>query len=25
NKAHHITRIRYAVTKHDGLSLTVTM
>ncbi|HHF3061823.1 TPA: FeoC-like transcriptional regulator [Vibrio diabolicus] len=25
NKAHHIMRIRYAVTKHDGLSLTVTM
>ncbi|AUL94976.1 iron transporter FeoC [Vibrio vulnificus] len=25
NKAHSVTRIRYAVTKQDGLSLTVTM
>ncbi|MDV6253085.1 FeoC-like transcriptional regulator [Vibrio sp. EA2] len=25
NKAHHVTRIRYAVTSQDGLSLTVTM
>ncbi|HAS6044993.1 TPA: iron transporter FeoC [Vibrio vulnificus] len=25
NKAHSVTRVRYAVTKQDGLSLTVTM
>ncbi len=25
NKAHHVTRIRYALTRQDGLSLTVTM
>ena len=25
NKAHHVTRVRYAVTRHDGLSLTVMM
>ncbi len=25
NKAHHVTRVRYAVTRQDGLSLTVTM
>ncbi|MGR5236591.1 FeoC-like transcriptional regulator [Vibrio alfacsensis] len=25
NKAHDVTRVRYAVTKQDGLSLTVTM
>ncbi|YCO02889.1 FeoC-like transcriptional regulator [Vibrio sp. VNB-15] len=25
NKAHDVTRIRYSVTKQDGLSLTVTM
>ncbi|ELQ2463882.1 iron transporter FeoC [Vibrio vulnificus] len=25
NKAHSATRVRYAVTKQDGLSLTVTM
>ncbi|ELE7612795.1 TPA: iron transporter FeoC [Vibrio vulnificus] len=25
NKAHRVTRVRYAVTKQDGLSLTVTM
>ncbi|ASC56454.1 FeoC-like transcriptional regulator [Vibrio vulnificus] len=25
DKAHSVTRIRYAVTKQDGLSLTVTM
>ncbi|AAO08685.1 iron transporter FeoC [Vibrio vulnificus] len=25
NKAHCVTRVRYAVTKQDGLSLTVTM
>ncbi|EMB7843965.1 iron transporter FeoC [Vibrio vulnificus] len=25
NKAHSVTRIRYAVTKQDSLSLTVTM
>ncbi len=25
NKAHHVTRVRYAVTEQDGLSLTVTM
>ncbi|EHD0097651.1 iron transporter FeoC [Vibrio vulnificus] len=25
NKAHSVTRVRYAVTKKDGLSLTVTM
>ncbi|EJA3102040.1 iron transporter FeoC [Vibrio vulnificus] len=25
NKVHSVTRVRYAVTKQDGLSLTVTM
>ncbi|MGR2820271.1 FeoC-like transcriptional regulator [Vibrio vulnificus] len=25
DKAHSVTRVRYAVTKQDGLSLTVTM
>ncbi|NMU86560.1 iron transporter FeoC, partial [Vibrio parahaemolyticus] len=25
NKAHDVTRVRYSVTKQDGLSLTVTM
>lgn len=25
NIAHHVTRVRYAVTRQDGLSLTVTM
>ena len=25
NKAHNVTRVRYSVTKHDCLSLTVTM
>ncbi|EKG2502819.1 FeoC-like transcriptional regulator [Vibrio vulnificus] len=25
NKAHSVTRVRYAVTKQDGLSLTITM
>ncbi len=25
NKVHHVTRIRYALTRQDGLSLTVTM
>ncbi|EHZ2550353.1 iron transporter FeoC [Vibrio vulnificus] len=25
NKAHSVTRVRYAVTRQDGLSLTVTM
>ncbi|MGY0616251.1 FeoC-like transcriptional regulator [Vibrio sp. FJH11] len=25
NTAHHVTRVRYAVTRHDGLSLTVMM
>lgn len=25
NKAHHVTRVRYAVTRQDGLSLTVMM
>ncbi len=25
NKAHHVTRVRYALTRRDGLSLTVTM
>nr|WP_321279620.1 FeoC-like transcriptional regulator [uncultured Vibrio sp.] len=25
NKTHHVTRVRYAVTRQDGLSLTVTM
>ncbi|MCG6271347.1 FeoC-like transcriptional regulator [Vibrio vulnificus] len=25
NKAHSVTRVRYVVTKQDGLSLTVTM
>lgn len=25
NKAQHVTRVRYAVTSQDGLSLTVTM
>ncbi|HAT8489512.1 TPA: iron transporter FeoC [Vibrio vulnificus] len=25
NKAHSVTRVRYAVTKQNGLSLTVTM
>ncbi len=25
NKAEHVTRVRYALTRRDGLSLTVTM
>ncbi|MEE3880154.1 FeoC-like transcriptional regulator [Vibrio sp. YYF0003] len=25
NKAHHVTGVRYSVTRQDGLSLTVTM
>ncbi|CAH8185144.1 FeoC-like transcriptional regulator [Vibrio aestuarianus] len=25
NKAHHVTRVRYALNRNDGLSLTVTL